>query len=104
MKITLTAAEVSACKTAIQDAKRGEMCKIIKIEHILTGQTEHIISPDVTHGGWATSSGARSFHGSCTDGSWRKTGLGTHYLINATDTDDGGMILEFTDDLNPELP
>ena len=103
MKITLTPAEVSACKTAIQDAKRGEMCKIMKIENIVTGQTEHIINPDVTQGGWATSDDGRSFHGSRTDGSWRKTGLGTFYLINATDTDDGGMILEFTDDLNPEL-
>ena len=103
MNIRLSRDEVEAQRSGIDAALRGEMCKIMRIENLCTGEIEHFVSPACPGSGWHFNS-KESFHGNQTDGPWDKTGLGTFYLITATDTDDGGMILEFTDDLNPELP
>lgn len=103
MTITLTPTEASVNMHSIQAAKNGEMCKIAEHFNVKDGRTYHVISPDVTKGGWSLPEG-NSFHGSWTDGDWRQTGLGTFYLISCTGTRGGGCILEFTDDLNPDLP
>ena len=88
--------EVFACA-------RGEMCKIMKIDDMQTGKTLYFICADITQGGW-TVPGGRKFHVHEIDETCRRTGLGTFYLIRSTETSDGGCILEFTDDLNPDLP
>jgi hypothetical protein len=109
MTITLTANEYDASRHAIQEGVLGEMLRIMRIKHIKTGEIEHVIFPAINRvepslsGGWPFSSG-RSYHGSEINGQWEKTGLGTFYLIRKTDTNDGGCVLEFTDDMNPDLP
>ena len=103
MNIRLSRDEIEAHRSGIDAAMRGEMCKIMNLENLNTGETEHFVFPACPGSGWCFNDG-ESFHGNQTDGPWHKTGLGTFYLITATDTDDGGMELHFTDDLNPELP
>lgn len=103
MTITLTPANYAENREEIAACLNGNMCKIMKInDH---GKTVYFICADITGGGWTTRSG-RAFHCHSIDPYTGvvQTGLGTFYMISATKTDDGGCILKFTDDLNPELP
>ena len=88
--------EIDACL-------RGEMCKIMRIHDYYSGETLHLICADVTCGGWTSASGRR-FHVHDYDGTCERTGLGTFYLIRMSRPDDDHFVLEFTDDLNPDLP
>lgn len=103
MKITLSHAEALACQIDIRKCIFGEMCKIAEIKNLQTGKVSHIISSHVTGGGWEFGP-IRSFHGTHNNGKTVMTGLGTFYLISHEKTDDGGYVLEFTEDLNPDMP
>lgn len=103
MEIKLTPHEYDMNRNDIEECLRGELCKIMRIEDKTTGQVQHFISADVTEGGWTSRSG-RAFHPHDMIDNDRWTGLGTFFLIRATELPDGGCLLEFTDDLNPELP
>ena len=80
----------------------GEMCKILKTEDVLTGSISYTIDTDVLHG-WSFLSD-HSFHGTDDNVSWRRSGLGVFLLIQKTENPDGSCTLEFTDDLNPDVP
>lgn len=103
MTILLTQENYSRMKPEIDAARRGEMCKILKVEDREAKETWYEICADVTEGGWTTESG-REFHPIQIDGAYVRTGLGTFHHIRDMETDNGGCLLEFTDDLNPDLP
>lgn len=101
MTITLTAGNYDSCRSKIRECLRGELCKIMKYEDDISSVgTKYVIDTDVITGWFDTG----LYHLTGNDGSWRVTGLGVFLLIRKTDTYDGGCILEFTDDLNPDLP
>lgn len=101
MKIQLSKEEYESSKQVIKDCLRGEMCKILKTEDVLTGKTSYAFDTDVITG-WSFLSD-NSYHGVDDNTTWRRAGLGVFLLIQFTDTPDGGCTLEFTDDLNPDL-
>ena len=103
MTITLSPKNYAWMRTEIDACRRGEMCKIMKVEDRATKETWYEICADVTEGGWTTRSG-RAFHPVMIDETSKRTGLGTFYYIRDMMTDSGGCLMEFTDDLNPDLP
>lgn len=103
MTILLTKKNYDSCKSEIDACRRGEMCKIMRIDNHSGVNSWYEICADVTQGGWTTPTG-REFHCVSIDENGRHTGLGTFYHIRDMMTDDGGCLLEFTDDLNPDLP
>ena len=103
MTILLSKKDYDWNKTEIDACLRGEMCKITRIKDTESGEITYAICADVTEGGWTTP-GGRRFHGHSVEETCTLDNLGTFYLIRATETGDGGCLLEFTDDLNPDLP
>lgn len=103
MTILLSAKNYQQNKDDINACRQGAMCKIMKIEDRRSGQSVYFISADIEQGGWTCRSG-RAFHSIELDESCVRTGLGTFYLIRDMMTNDGGCLMEFTDDLNPDMP
>lgn len=103
MTIFLSPKNYSWMRTEIDACRLGEMCKIMKVEDRTTKDVWYEISADTTQGGWSTRSG-RAFHPVEIDGNLVRTGLGTFHHIRDMETSAGGCMLEFTDDLNPDLP
>lgn len=106
MTICFTPSDYQSNRDQIRPVIAGEMCKIAEETHTVTGEKRHIISTDVLKG-WpsAQDASAVKFHGPLgTVDSWARTGLGTFYLIDMKQQDDGTYALRFTDDLNPDLP
>ena len=101
MTITLTKDNYEFNRHQLDLCNRGELCKIISIEDVLTGTIEYVICSDVLSG-WPMD--PPSYHGTVDNGTWHKTGLGVFLLVRKTENPDGGCTLEFTDDLNPDLP
>ena len=101
MIIHLTAKDYQRNREQL-DLCLGEMCKILKTEDILTGSVSYTIDTDALRG-WSFLSD-HSFHGTDDNGTWRRTGLGVFLLIQKTEDSVGGCTLEFTEDLNPDLP
>lgn len=101
MTITLNPANYRHSLPQIRECLRGEMCKIMKYERDTPAtSTKYVIDTDVITGWFDTG----FYHLTGNDGSWHVTGLGVFLLIRKMATQDGGCILEFTDDLNPDLP
>lgn len=84
------------------DLCAGELCKIQKTEDLQTDAITYTIDTD-TLTGWPFLSNIK-LHGTSIVGSRRMTGLGVFLLIQKTEEPDGGCTLEFTDDLNPDIP
>lgn len=103
MTIVLSPKNYAWMKNEINLCRGGEMCKIMKIEDRATKDVWYEISADTTGGGWTTRSG-RAFHLVEIDGNQCRTGLGTFHYIRDLESSTGGCMLEFTDDLNPDLP
>lgn len=103
MTIKLTQKNYLWMLSEIESCRNGEMCKIMKVINKDTDETWYEISADVTGGGWTTRSG-RAFHPVEIDGPVKRIGLGTFILVRDMMADDGGCLMEFTDDLNPDLP
>ena len=78
MTITLDKNNYRSCRHTLDDVYHGEMCKILETRDVLTGYVSYHFDTDVTRG-WSFPSD-HSFHGH------------------------DGCVLEFTDDLNPDLP
>lgn len=103
--MTITMSKRDYSFTDIDQIHNGAMCMILHLHNNTTGTDRYLISTDVIHGGWIGPEG-RSFHGTTydVDAESTCTGLGTFILISDTETESGDHILEFTDDLNPDLP
>ena len=102
MKIVLSPKNYNWMASVIDAIRRGNMCKIMKIENAATKEIWYEICDDVS-AGWTTETG-RAFHPVMIDDDKRMTGLGTFYYVSDTKTGTGDYILEFTDDLNPDMP
>lgn len=102
MTITLDKNNYRSCRHTLDEICHGEMCKILSMRDVLTGYVSYHFDTDVTRG-WSFLSD-HSFHGHDDNVTWTRTGLGVFVLIRLIETDDGGCVLEFTDDLNPDLP
>lgn len=102
MVITLSKEDLNRNRSEIKQCVLGEMCKILQIDDVLTGKREYMIDTDVTSG-WDFFLD-KSFHGRTDNVTWKRSGLGVFLLVRKTDNADGGCTLEFTDDLNPDVP
>lgn len=102
MKIILDEKCYRSNKNDIDACLRGEMCKILEFVHPETHAKTYTIRADVSNGWWFEDE--YLFHGTGRADVWNMTGLGTFILISKEDTEDGGCILDFAGDLNPDMP
>lgn len=103
MTLKLTAKDYAMNEAVLRDCFQGQMCKILRIADKTTGETLHMFCTDITQG-WAQDDGEHLYHFTRLEGTCNVCGLGVFLLIRKLDGDEDGCTLEFTDDLNPELP